>query len=162
MKIFVFRCGHFQRQQWVYYVTASCVPQQIPMNTTWYDHSPCAEGRFSTPHKSSNSTDSHGDRQPWRPTAMATARKQNNKPNKQTGPWLSSSRSDWRALQRRCHRRQPTRSIQMYYKCNMFIAKSQPFRAALYRNKHLTLTSSNLSPKWDCCLKGVICNLTLQ
>ena len=26
MNGFVFRCGHFQRQQWVYYVTASWVP----------------------------------------------------------------------------------------------------------------------------------------
>ena len=28
--IFTFWCGHFQRQQWVYHVTASWVPYRIP------------------------------------------------------------------------------------------------------------------------------------
>ena len=39
MNRFAFRCGHFQRQQWEYYVIASWVPYHIN------DHSP-----FSTPH----------------------------------------------------------------------------------------------------------------
>ena len=52
-----------------------------------YDHSPCAELRFPTPRKSSNSTPSHGYRQ------------KNNIENPVR--WLSSSRSDLRVLRRR-------------------------------------------------------------
>ena len=37
------------------------------------------------------------DRQPWRPPKQIQ--------NKKTVPWLSSSRSDWRVLQRRCQLR---------------------------------------------------------
>ena len=36
MTRFVFRCGHFQRQQWVYHVTASWVPDHI-LRSTHYD-----------------------------------------------------------------------------------------------------------------------------
>ena len=81
MNRFVFECGHFQRQQFVHYATASWVPYHTL--TTWSDHSPCAESRFFPPHKLSNPTASQGDRQ-------------NKKRKERYIPWLSNSRSDWR------------------------------------------------------------------
>ena len=46
--IYFMVCDHFQRQQWVYSVTASWVPYYI--HTTRYDNLPCAELRF-VPHE---------------------------------------------------------------------------------------------------------------
>ena len=55
MSPFNIRCGHFQRQQWECYATASWVPYPTHTLRISYDHSPCAEKRLSNPHKISNS-----------------------------------------------------------------------------------------------------------
>ena len=73
-------CGHFQRKQWVSYVTPSWVPYHL--NATCNDHPPCAKFRFSM-HKNDLT----------RPPAMVTADKT------ETVPWLSSPRSERRDLQ---------------------------------------------------------------
>ena len=86
---FVFWCGHSRDSDGYYYVTASWVPYHI--HTTCCDHSPCVDLGFST---SRNII--------YLIISMVTAK---NKTKKKTVPWLSSSRSDWHVLQRRC---QPT------------------------------------------------------
>ena len=54
-------CDHCQRQQWIYYVTASWVSYHI--HTTRDDHPPCAESRFSRHNIIYNSTASRSNRQ---------------------------------------------------------------------------------------------------
>ena len=61
---FVFWCGHLQRQQWVYYVTALVDALSYTLDVIDH-HSPCLELRFFTPHKNDLTRPaSCGDRPP--------------------------------------------------------------------------------------------------
>ena len=99
MNEFVFWCGHSRDSNGYYYVTASWVPYHI--HTTWCGHSPCTALGFSTPHDMIYSI-----------TILVTAKNK----TKNTVRWLSSSRSDWHVLQRRC---QPTPTPIYIYQYNV-------------------------------------------
>ena len=93
----MFWCGHFQRQQWVYHVTASWVPDHINTITLGDTIIPLVRSKGSPPRTNDLT----------RPPAIMIRPKKQKKV-----PWFSSIASDWRVLQRL---RQPTPTQSIYY-----------------------------------------------
>ena len=94
--IFTSRCGHFKRQRWGYYVTASCAPyhQRNAMRPF-----PLCGRKVRHPTQTILHSTTSCDRSP--------------KHKHKTVPWLSSSRSERHGLQCRCPSTatQPTQNI---------------------------------------------------